>query len=309
LTNVSYNGTEYSDSKGLEWNAQYQLTSVTSVSSVVNYSYDVLGRRTSRTEGTNVDQYVYSGNQVVADLDGSGNILRNYVWGPGVDNLLSMTVYTNGTTNTYFSLTDQQRTVHALVDGNGNVVESYEYDAWGRVLYIKNASGSSIANHQSEIGNRYLWQGREYDVVTGLYYFRARWYDPVVGRWLSKDPIGISGGLNFYAAFENNPVNTIDPSGLDNLYLGGGSLGQNSVLPGVDSRGNGIGGGQTGTMVNMNIIAVSVVTGGGLGAEAVGVSSLAYFEALGIPAASLQNIGPMQALAIRFGARANSEEL
>jgi uncharacterized protein RhaS with RHS repeats len=50
--------------------------------------------------------------------------------------------------------------------------------------------------------------------VTKLFYFRARWYDPAVGKWLSKDPIGISGGLNQYVAFNNSPVNFVDPSGL-----------------------------------------------------------------------------------------------
>ena len=59
-----------------------------------------------------------------------------------------------------------------------------------------------------------LSQGREYSWKVGLYYFRARWYDPVTGRWLSNDPIGISGGLNQYVFCGNNPVNFRDPSGL-----------------------------------------------------------------------------------------------
>jgi len=64
------------------------------------------------------------------------------------------------------------------------------------------------------LGNRYLWQGREISWRTGLYYFRQRWMDPVVGRWLSNDPIGISGGLNQYVFCANGPVNHRDPSGL-----------------------------------------------------------------------------------------------
>ena len=56
--------------------------------------------------------------------------------------------------------------------------------------------------------------GYEYSYATGPYNFRARWYDPITGRWLSKDPIGISGGLNQYAFVENNPVNYTDPLGL-----------------------------------------------------------------------------------------------
>ena len=60
----------------------------------------------------------------------------------------------------------------------------------------------------------YLFQGREYSWATGLYYFRARWYDPVTGRWLSNDPIGINGGLNQFVAFDNNPVMLTDAFGL-----------------------------------------------------------------------------------------------
>ena len=71
-------------------------------------------------------------------------------------------------------------------------------------------------NHTAEsvYGNRFLFQGREYDYDTALYYFRARWYEPETGRWLSPDPIGISGGLNLYAFCGNDPVNFVDPMGL-----------------------------------------------------------------------------------------------
>ena len=70
-------------------------------------------------------------------------------------------------------------------------------------------------NHtaKSACGNRFLFQGREYDYDTALYYFRARWYEPETGRWLSPDPIGISGGLNLYAFCGNDPVNFVDPEG------------------------------------------------------------------------------------------------
>lgn len=137
----------------------------------------------------------------------------------------------------------------ALADENGNIVESYEYDAWGNVLSIKDGSGTVLS--QSEIGNRYLWQGREYDSETGLYYFRARWYNPETGRWLSKDPIGIAGGLNLYVFCENNPVNFVDPMGLawrssvgaqivliSGLFIGagaqiGGPVGAGLILAGL----------------------------------------------------------------------------
>ena len=90
-------------------------------------------------------------------------------------------------------------------------VESYEYDAHGNTTVYDN---SSTEVSESVIGNRYTFQGREIDWTTGLTYFRARWYSPETGRWLSKDPIGISGGLNLYQFCGNNPVNFTDPMGL-----------------------------------------------------------------------------------------------
>lgn len=77
---------------------------------------------------------------------------------------------------------------------------------------VYDAAGDELT--ESSVGNRYCFQGREYDWTTHLYYFRARWYDPVSARWLSKDPIGISGGLNQYVFAGNNLVNFTDPLGL-----------------------------------------------------------------------------------------------
>jgi RHS repeat-associated protein len=98
----------------------------------------------------------------------------------------------------------------ALANSSGSIVESYVYDAYGNVT-IRNGSGTVIPT--SAFGNRFLFQGREYDYTTQLYHFRARWYDPETGRWLSNDPIGISGGLNLYAFCSNDPVNFVDPMG------------------------------------------------------------------------------------------------
>jgi RHS repeat-associated protein len=101
--------------------------------------------------------------------------------------------------------------VLALTDSTGQIAEQYRYDAWGRTT-VFDATGNPLS--ASALGNRYCWQGREYSWKTGLYYFRARWYDTITGRWLSNDPIGISGGLNQYVFCANNPVNSRDPFGL-----------------------------------------------------------------------------------------------
>jgi RHS repeat-associated protein len=202
----------------LNWDERYRLTSASSDISTVNYSYDVQDRRVSRVEDDVTNFFIYDVNQVVADLDGNGDILRSYVWRQGIDNLLSFTDHTSS--STYYAIKDHQNTVLAMVDEAGAVVESYEYDAYGNTTVL-DASGTELS--ESAIGNRYMFQGREYDSSTGLYYFRARWYDSDSGRWLSKDPIGIEGGLNLYEFCGSNPVNNVDPEG-ESLSLWIGAL-------------------------------------------------------------------------------------
>ena len=184
-----------------------------------SYAYDPLGRRASTTSGGTTIRHVYDGAHCVADLDSSGALLRSYIWGPGIDNLLAVTCHSGSSATTYYAITDIQGTVHGFADAGGNLVESYAYDAWGNVLSVRDASGLPIQNLKSPIGNRYLFQGREYSHVTGLYNFRLRWYDPATGRWLSKDPIGISGGLNLYAFCGDDPVNYVDLSGCGRLTI------------------------------------------------------------------------------------------
>jgi len=116
-----------------------------------------------------------------------------------------VTLYENGATNTLYAVTDPLGTVHALIAADGAVAVSYAYDSWGNP--VSDATSASLPN-------RFTWQGREYSHATGLYNFRARWYDPAAGRWLSKDPIGLEGGLNLYEAFGDNPVCFRDPDGM-----------------------------------------------------------------------------------------------
>ncbi len=211
VTNIAYKGKDYSSTISLTWDGQYQLTAVaTNGTTAERHGYDALGRRVWMWDAANGTNWmVYDGAQVVADVNSSGGLVRSYVWGPGIDNVLSMTTY-GITTNTYYALKDHLGSVLALTDAAGQIVEQYRYDAWGRTTLF-DASGKSLS--ASAVGNRYCWQGREYSFKTGLYYFRARWYDPITGRWLSNDPIGISGGLNQYVFCADNPVNRTDPTG------------------------------------------------------------------------------------------------
>jgi RHS repeat-associated protein len=215
---VSNNGTELD----LEWDERYRLVNVDAASCRVAYDYDVLGRKVARYvvppsggSPTEEEHYIYDGNQIVADVDATGNLLRTYVWGKGIDNLLSFTDHASSIT--YYPIKDHQNTILALVDGNGAVVESYDYSAYGKVHSVKDGEGNLLTSESgllaSDLGNRYTFQGREVDWDTGLIYFRARWYNPETGRWLSKDPIRVAGGLNLYVYCANNPVCFNDPYG------------------------------------------------------------------------------------------------
>jgi RHS repeat-associated protein len=92
--------------------------------------------------------------------------------------------------------------ITSLTDSNGAAVNTYAYDAFGN----QTASTGSLANP-------FRYTGREFDSETGLYYHRARYYDPQARRFLSEDPIGLAGGINMYAYVRNNPTTSIDPTG------------------------------------------------------------------------------------------------
>jgi len=86
---------------------------------------------------------------------------------------------------------------------NSNAVQLYEYSVYGQVA-------ASDPNHPKA----FLFTGRRFDTDTGLYYYRARYYNPYIGRFLQTDPIGYGDGLSPYAYCRNSPANFVDPSGL-----------------------------------------------------------------------------------------------
>ena len=190
----------------LTWNSQYQLVSVsTNGAFAESYAYDALNRRVATTTLEGTTRHVYDDNwQVIADIDEQGNVVASYVWGEGIDRLLAVSVGDS----TYYALTDIQGTVWGYVDEYNNIVARWTYDAWGNVLSEYIAPSASVL---AQI--RYRFQGREWSAATGLVNFRMRWYDAETGRWLSKDPIGLNGGLNLYVFCKNNSVGYYDPLG------------------------------------------------------------------------------------------------
>ena len=205
VTRIERNGRPTLD---LTWNSQYQLASVsTNGVFAESYAYDALGRRVSTTTLDGTVCHIYDDSwQCLADIDENGNVICSYVWGVDFDNLLAVKI--GG--ESYYPLTDIQGTVWGYADSQNNVVARWTYDAWGNVL-SEEVSVSEIT------AVRYRFQGRGLSHATGLINFRMRWYDAVTGRWLSKDPIGLSGGLNLYAFCKSNPIKNTDPAGMFEL--------------------------------------------------------------------------------------------
>ena len=116
----------------------------------------------------------------------------------------------------YYYHADGLGSITGLSDATGTMVQTYSYDAFGNVT----VSGSR------NVAQPFAFTGREYDTETQMYFYRARYYDPQAGRFVTKDPIGFgSGDVNLYAYVENSPVNLIDPDGLDSAEGSRGGFG------------------------------------------------------------------------------------
>ncbi len=192
---------------------------------VGRYRYDAAGRRVDRqfrVGGGPLQQafHVHDGAQEVEELDGSGAVQSDFVWGGlYVDQLVQM----RRGGGTYYAHQNSVFSVVALTDASGAVAERYGYSSVYGVCQVQNADGSS-RSAASEVGNPWRFQGRRFDPETGWLYFRARFLDPAAGRWVSRDPLGIWGDAgqigNAYSFCGNDPVNGVDPSGLDDFSPG-----------------------------------------------------------------------------------------
>jgi RHS repeat-associated protein len=162
------------------------------------YTYDAFGRRVGKAVNGVATTFLYDGDQIIAEYDGTGVIQAKYVYGTGIDEPIKME---RGGQSYYYHY-DGLGSVTNLTDSTGSTAESYSYDAFG------NTSGVS------SVGNTRLFTGREYDSETGSYSYRARQYSPGIGRFNQTDPLGIADNTNLYTYVGNNPVNRVDPYGL-----------------------------------------------------------------------------------------------
>lgn len=166
-----------------------------------SFHYDSAGRRINKTINGASTSYLYDGANVVQELTG-GTPTANLLTG-GVDKVLTR----NDGSGTRTPLIDGLGSTLALADDTGTLQTQYTYDPFGNTT----STGTTSTNSSK-------YTGREEDGI-GLYYYRARYYSPGLQRFISEDPIGFGGGdVNSYAYVGNDPINSVDPSGLCSVF-------------------------------------------------------------------------------------------
>jgi RHS repeat-associated protein len=248
------NGNMLSDGTNtFAWDARNHLAMINGS----NLLYDAFGRRIQNLSGTS---FLYDGVNAVQELSGS-TVTASLLTG-GVDEVFSR----SDASGSFGFLRDNLGSTLALADVNGNLTTSYTYDPFG-VTTVTGQSSTSA----------YQYTGRENE-GNGLYFYRARYYNPGLQRFISEDPIGLLGGLNPYAYVDDDPIRYIDPQGKDPVI--GVTVG--AIAGGIyGGIGAALQGGGFGDIAG-GVIAGALV-GGGIGAldPSLGVGTLAIIGGLG----------------------------
>jgi RHS repeat-associated protein len=161
------------------------------------FKYDPLGRRIYKSSSSSTSVFAYDGDNLIEETNPSGTVVARYTETEDVDEPLAM--LRSSATNYYQA--DALGSVTSLSNSAGGLAQTYSFDSFGKTT----PTGSLI--------NPFQYTAREFDTETNLYFYRARYYDPFSGRFVSEDPGRFPGGINFYTYVENDPVGLFDPFG------------------------------------------------------------------------------------------------
>jgi RHS repeat-associated protein len=214
----------------LEWDGENRLRKVDVAGGAsVLYTYDAYGRRTVSYTGTTRTytlwddwnpQSEYTGGNHTSGTPTAITRRHTWLWGldltetlggaGGVGGLLADQIHTGTHAGVYYPLYDGNGNVAHYLSSTGALAAHFEYDPFGKLAVAPYESAAGLA---AEL--RFQFSTKYEEPVTGLYYYLYRYYDPVTGRWPSRDPIGERGGINLYGFIRNRAGNRIDVLGLD----------------------------------------------------------------------------------------------
>ena len=157
--------------------------------------YDPEGLRYELYENGKVSRFIFSGREVVTEVDDNYGLKAAIIRGHEI------LAQKDSKDSSYYYFNNAHGDVTALLDGRGEIVNRYKYDAFGNTVEAV-----------EKVHNRFRYAGEQFDPVTGQYYLRARFYNPVIGRFTQEDTYR-DDELNLYAYVQNNPVKYVDPSG------------------------------------------------------------------------------------------------
>jgi RHS repeat-associated protein len=214
------------------WNAAGQLRSVESTTAYVGvggpqiklvFDYDAQGRRFSKkvyrdgaTTASETLYFIYDGWNLIAELSDTLAVVRSYTWGPdisqtyqGAGGIGGLLTIQTGPSTTYFPVYDGSGNITGLVNATTGTVDAvYEYAPFGEPVRV-----SGVAKSVSPFG----FSTKYTDLETGFCYYGHRYYDPELGHWISREPLGEMESANLYAFCRNDPVNNVDYLGM-NVY-------------------------------------------------------------------------------------------
>ena len=189
-----------------KWSADQRLREVTYDGDTLQYQYDPFGRLVRKQrKGATERYFLWDGDQLLAEVNATATArIGEYAYFPGIDRPLAFATGATSIAKIRYYAQDALGNVIGVIK-DSTIAAELSYTDLGQLANPPALSDTS----------RLHWKGliRE-DDITNMYYVRNRWYDPIIGRFISEDPIGLAGGINKYAFGGGDPINSHDPLGL-----------------------------------------------------------------------------------------------
>jgi RHS repeat-associated protein len=190
------------------YDVENRLLNATRSGLAASFAYDTVGRLATTTNAGVAAKYMYDGDDLVAEYNSANTLVRRTIHGPGIDEPLAWYEGPALATKRYFQA-DHQGSIIAVTDQAGAPISQFSYGPYGEP--------------NSLTGSEFRYTGQRLVAGVGLYYYKARFYSPYLGRFLQTDPIGMADDMNMYAYVGNSPISRRDPSGLfgtaDSYYM------------------------------------------------------------------------------------------